>query len=96
MPSTTNDRTLRAGLAVFSVLVLAYSLVIVQQILLGLLAVATLWTVYLFYHFVQVLGRIAAALERLASQRADGGTGTPPAEQPHREVADDRDLERDY
>jgi hypothetical protein len=61
----------RLALAVLSVLVMAYSLLIAQQILLGLLIVTTLWFGYLFYHFVQTLSRIATSLERLVDQRVD-------------------------
>jgi len=75
MPSEDTDKTVRTGLAVLSVLIVAYSLVIVQQILLGLLAVAALWLVYLFWRFVGVLGRIAAALERLARDRERSTAG---------------------
>ncbi|GGN89330.1 MULTISPECIES: hypothetical protein [Haloarcula] len=91
MPSSMNDRTLRAGLAVFSVLVLAYSLVIVQQILLGLLVIAVLWSVYLFYHFILVLARIASSLEQLAYQRADGGRQTQSTDR-----SSEREPEREY
>ncbi|WP_254278697.1 hypothetical protein [Haloarcula marina] len=73
MPSTTNQRSITTGLAVLSVLAMAYSLIIVQQILLGLLAVAALWGVYLFWRLVLALGRIASALERVALELADGG-----------------------
>lgn len=71
--SSDLDQQFRIGLAVLSVLVLAYSLLIVQQILLGVLAIAMIWGIYLFYHLVGVLARIAAALEQLAKQRADRG-----------------------
>lgn len=46
-------------------------MIIAQQILLGLLIVATIWFGYLFYHFVRVLSRIATLLERLVEQRAE-------------------------
>ena len=80
MPSITDDR-LRSGLAVLSVLVVLYSLLIAQQILLGLLAVATIWGVYLFYHLILVLARIASALEQLVQARTDGGRDAPEGEQ---------------
>ncbi|MFC7019079.1 MULTISPECIES: hypothetical protein [Haloarcula] len=73
MPSTFDDRQIRLALLGFSVLVVLYSLIIVQQILLGFLVVVALWSVYLFYHLVGILARIASALEDLARQRTDGG-----------------------
>ncbi|MBV0922905.1 hypothetical protein KTS45_01705 [Halomicroarcula limicola] len=85
MPSETNDRTLKIGLAALSVLVLAYSLVIQAEILFGLLLVFAIWSVYLFYRLVLVLARIASALEQLARQRVEDPattrtTGTTEAE----------------
>lgn len=73
MPSSNDHRRLRIGLAVLSVLVMAYSLIIVQQILLGVLIVTVVWGAYLFYRLIEILARIASALEQLAAQRADGG-----------------------
>jgi CBS domain containing-hemolysin-like protein len=73
MPSTFDDRQIRLALLVLSVLVVLYSLIIVQQILLGFLIIVALWLVYLFYHLVGILARIATALEDLARQRTDGG-----------------------
>jgi uncharacterized membrane protein len=73
MPSSSDHKRLKLGLAAVSVLVVAYSLLIAQQILLGLLIITAIWGVYLFYRFVQVLARIASALERLVVQRTDGG-----------------------
>ena len=70
MPSANSQGT-RIALAALSVLVMAYSLIIAQQILLGLLVVATIWFSYLFYHFVQTLSRIATSLERLVEQRTE-------------------------
>jgi len=59
------------ALAVLSVLVLLYSLIIAGQILLGVLATGAIWLVYLLYRLVVRLGRIATALEKLVEQRAD-------------------------
>lgn len=73
MPSSTNDKRLRLGLLALSVLVVVYSLLIAQQILLGFLVVTVIWMIYLFYRFIGILARIASALERIAVQRTDGG-----------------------
>jgi hypothetical protein len=70
MPSST-DFGLAAPLTVLSVVVILYSLLIVQQILLGILAVIAIWLLYLFYRLLVRLGRIATALERLVDQRID-------------------------
>jgi len=59
------------ALVVLSLLVLLYSLIIAQQILLGIVAVVALWLNYLFYVLVVTLGRIARALERLVEQGTD-------------------------
>jgi len=61
----------RIALSALSLLILGYSLVIAQQILLGVLAVVALWLIYLFYELVVTLRRIARALERLVEQRTD-------------------------
>ena len=64
------DRPALVGvLAAVSLLVMLYSLVIAQQILLGVLAVVAIWLVYLFAKLVSALGRIARALERLVEAR---------------------------
>jgi hypothetical protein len=63
MPSDSNERTLRTLLGVGSVLVLAYSLIIAQQILLGVLAIVAIWVVYLVWRLIAVLDRIADSLE---------------------------------
>ena len=73
MPSSTDHRRLEIGLAVLSVLVFGYSLIIVQQILLGVLIITVFWGAYLFYRLIEILARIASALEQLAVQRTDGG-----------------------
>jgi len=73
-------------LAAVSVLVLAYSLVIVQQILLGVLAVVVCWLVYLLWRFVNVLERIAVALEQRVTQdeeRHQGQTQQQPRAESH-------------
>jgi len=64
----------RIALSALSLLILAYSLVIAQQILLGVVAVVAIWLTYLFYVLVVTLGRIARALERLVEQRTDTGS----------------------
>ena len=64
----------RIALSALSLLILAYSLVIAQQILLGIVAVVALWLIYLFYELIVTLGRIARALGRLVEQRTDTGS----------------------
>lgn len=71
MPSTTDRRALQVGLATISVLVFAYSIVIVQQILLGVVAVVFCWLLYVLWRFLNVLERIATALERDVAERED-------------------------
>lgn len=70
MPSDVDSR-IPVALAVLSGIIFAYSLLIAQQILLGVLAAGMLWFVYVFYLLVSSLSRIASALERIAAQRAD-------------------------
>lgn len=70
MPSTTDSR-IPIALAVFSLVILAYSLIIAQQILLGVFAAGLLWVVYVCYLLAASLSRIAAALEQIATQRAE-------------------------
>jgi hypothetical protein len=71
MSSNDPDRLVVAVLAGVSVLIVLYSLIIAQQILLGVLAVAAMWFVYLCYRLVCVLGRLASALEMLVEQQTD-------------------------
>jgi len=59
----------RIALTALSLLILLYSLIIAQQILLGVLAVVAVWLVYMFYGLVVTLGRIADSLERLVEAR---------------------------
>lgn len=54
---------------ILAFLVMAYSLLVVQQILLGVVAVLAMVMVYLFFVFIQILDRIATALEGLVEQR---------------------------
>ena len=67
MPSTPNRKAVIGILAGLSIVIVVYSLIIVQQILLGLIVAVVPWLLYLFVRFVFTLERIAAALERLAS-----------------------------
>jgi len=71
MPSLT-DSGLAAPLAVLSAVVILYSLLIAQQILLGIVAVVVIWLIYLLYRLLVQVGRIATALERLVEHRVDG------------------------
>jgi CBS domain containing-hemolysin-like protein len=70
MPSNLNKRAVLGILAGLSVVVVLYSLIIVQQILLGLIVAVVPWLLYLFVRFVFILERIASALERLATAHA--------------------------
>ena len=70
MPSIT-DSQIPVALAVLSVIVVAYSLIIAQQILLGVVAVGLLWFAYVCYLLANSLARIASSLERIADQRAE-------------------------
>ncbi|GGK65407.1 hypothetical protein GCM10009067_17320 [Haloarcula sebkhae] len=56
-------------LAGLSILIVVYSFIIVQQILLGLIVAVVPWLLYLVVRFVFTLERIATALERLATAR---------------------------
>ena len=70
MPSLT-DSGLAAPLAVLSAVVILYSLLVAQEILLGIVAVVATWFIYLLYRLLVRMGRIATALERLIEQRVD-------------------------
>ena len=58
-------------LGIVALFVLAYSLLIVQQVLLGVFIVLAIGMVYLFFVFIQILDRIATALEALTEQRGE-------------------------
>jgi hypothetical protein len=64
--------TAKAGLGVFSLLVLAYSILIAGQILLGLLIVVFVVTLYvgltLLFRFVRAFERLADAAEAYAER----------------------------
>jgi len=57
------------GIGVSYLLILAYAVVIAQQILLGLLIGAVFGVVYLSWRFVAVFEAIADALQRIARQQ---------------------------
>ncbi|NHN62102.1 hypothetical protein BDK61_1881 [Haloarcula quadrata] len=69
MPSTSRKAVIGI-LAGLSIVVVVYSLIIVQQILLGLIVAVVPWFLYLLVRFILTLERIATALERLATARA--------------------------
>jgi len=75
MSSMSNSVGLKGPLAVLSVIVVLYSLIIAQQVLLGIMTVATLWFVYLLYRLILRLGRIATVLERLVEHQIDDRDG---------------------
>ncbi|WP_277541266.1 hypothetical protein [Haloarcula laminariae] len=49
MPSKPDSSTLAIGPAVLSVVILLYSFLIIQQLLLGLLLAAGVWVVFLVF-----------------------------------------------
>jgi len=55
------------ALALLSVLLLLYSVIILQEILFGFIVVLGFWVFYLLYLAVLRLGRIATALETIAA-----------------------------
>ncbi len=57
------------GLTALSALVMAYALLIVQQILLGLMVVTWLLGLYLLWRFLVALEALADAQQRIARQR---------------------------
>ncbi|MEF8974480.1 MAG: hypothetical protein V5A15_06270 [Haloarcula sp.] len=80
MPSTSNKKAVMGILAGLSIVVVVYSFIIVQQILLGLIVAVVPWFLYLVVRFIFTLERIATALERLASvqtreQESTGSAG---------------------
>ncbi|KAA9397353.1 hypothetical protein Har1130_07620 [Haloarcula sp. CBA1130] len=66
MPSTQTRRAAKAALAVLSVAIVLYSLIIVQQVLLGILVGVVPWILYLFLRLLWALERIATAMEQRA------------------------------
>lgn len=56
-------------LAILSVFVLLYSVIIVQQLLLGVLVIIAVGMMYLFFVFIQILDRVATALEAMVEER---------------------------
>ncbi|SFS07399.1 hypothetical protein SAMN05216559_3212 [Halomicrobium zhouii] len=71
VPPQIDHERLLLTLGILAVLVVAYSIVIVQQILLGVFVVLVLGLVYLFFVLLQLLDRIATALEAIAEQRRE-------------------------
>jgi len=70
MPSNFDSR-IPVVLAILSGVIFAYSLIIAQQLLLGFISVGLIWFVYVCYLLARSLSRIATALERIATQRAE-------------------------
>ncbi|WP_137681989.1 hypothetical protein [Haloarcula mannanilytica] len=66
MPSTQTRRAAKAALAVLSVAIVLYSLIIIQQVLLGILVGVVPWILYLFLRLLWALERIATAMEQRA------------------------------
>ena len=67
----TRKPELLGALAALSILVMLYSLIIAQQILLGLLIVVFIWLFYMLYRILLRMGLLASALERLVDQRIE-------------------------
>ena len=72
MPSEPDSSTVAAGLAVLSVAILLYGVLVLQQFLLAALVVGAVWGLFLWYLLLTVLKRIAVAVERLADRRTEG------------------------
>lgn len=71
MPSTLKGSVAAVLLAVLSVLVLLYSILIAQGLTLGLVAVGFFWVAYVLFQLVGILARIATSLKRLVDQRVE-------------------------
>ena len=71
MPSERDSSTVAVGLAVLSVAILLYGVLVLQQVLLAVLVVGAVWLGFLCYLLLTVLRRIAVAVERLADQRTE-------------------------
>lgn len=100
MPSNPNRKAALALLAVLSLAIVAYSVVVVQQILLGVILAGVPWLLYLFVRFVRILDRIATALERIAVTRTDesgppAGDSTRPSASSERATESDGGVERE-
>ncbi|MEF8808570.1 hypothetical protein [Natronomonas sp.] len=63
MPSDPDDEQLLVGLAIAGIVILAYSVLVAQQLLLGASVVVWLLGLYLLWRFIRAHERIAAALE---------------------------------
>ncbi|GAA5433038.1 hypothetical protein [Haloarcula japonica] len=98
MPSTSNKKAVMGILAGFSILIVVYSFIIVQQILLGLIVAVVPWLLYLVVRFVLTLERIATALERLATARtreSESAAAGPAGDYQRPSESHDRDREAD-
>lgn len=69
-PEIDHGRVLTV-LGIVALCVIAYSFIVLQQILLGVFIVLAMGTVYLFFVFIQILDRIATALETMAEHRRE-------------------------
>jgi uncharacterized membrane protein len=63
MPSAPDNERLLVSLAVAGIVILAYSVLVAQQLLLGASVVVWLLGLYLLWRFIRAHERIAAALE---------------------------------
>lgn len=69
MPSTQTRRAAKAVLVALSVAIVLYSLIIVQQVLLGILVGVIPWILYLFLRLLWAVERIATATRAVADRR---------------------------
>mgnify|MGYP000026359493 CR=1 FL=1 len=65
----TPSRTALVGFTIASVLILAYALLIVQQLLLGIVPIVLVGLGYLVWRVVVALEAIADAAQRIADER---------------------------
>lgn len=72
MPGSRRDGEILVVLGVLALLIVAYSLLIAQQILLGVVAIGWLFGLYLVWRLIRALERIADALEAQAESRSRG------------------------
>lgn len=83
---TMEEQQIRPGpvalLGILSLLVLGYSLLVIQSPLVGLVVVALLWGVYLVWQVARTLGRFVDALERIARALEEGAEPGDASEEP--------------
>ncbi|MFT4882875.1 MAG: putative membrane protein [Natronomonas sp.] len=63
MPSESDQKQVLVALAVAGIVILAYSVLVAQQLLFGASVIVWLLGLYLLWRFIRAHERIAAALE---------------------------------